>query len=135
MIAISNCTGSGPTIRAASSISASAPPGIVPKPQVPAMPAGDGNAARALKGIRNAYFADQRAFVECKVYDRLKLQNGDRLEGPAILEEPDSTTICPFGYSVSVDPLLNLLIKKDCNRCSPTGAPGLEVKTRSAKAL
>ncbi len=47
------------------------------------------------------------------MYDRLKLQNGDRLNGPAILEEPDSTTICPFGYSVSVDPPLNLLIKKD----------------------
>jgi N-methylhydantoinase A len=86
--------------------------GIVPKPRVLATAAGDGNAARALKGSRNAYFADQRSFVECKVYDRSKLQNGDRLDGPAILEEPDSTTICPFGYWVSVDSLLNLLIKR-----------------------
>jgi N-methylhydantoinase A len=87
--------------------------GIVPKPQLPKMAAGDGNAARALKGSRKAYFADQRGFVECQVYDRRKLQNGDRLAGPAILEEPDSTTICPSGYAISVDPLLNLLIKKD----------------------
>jgi N-methylhydantoinase A len=86
--------------------------GIVPKPQVPRMAAGDGNAARALKGSRKAYFGEQREFVECKVYERRALQNGDRLEGPAVLEEPDSTTICPAGYSITVDPFLNVILQK-----------------------
>jgi N-methylhydantoinase A len=86
--------------------------GIVPKPQVARMPAGDGNAARALKGSRKVFSGEQREFVECKVYDRRRLQNGDRLEGPAVLEEPDSTTICPAGYSITVDPFLNVLLQK-----------------------
>ncbi len=86
--------------------------GIVPKPQVARMPAGDGNAARALKGSRKVFSGDQREFVECKVYDRRRLQNGDRLEGPAVLEEPDSTTICPAGYAITVDPFLNVLLQK-----------------------
>jgi N-methylhydantoinase A len=86
--------------------------GIVPKPQVAAMPAGDGNAARALKGSRKVFSGEQRDFVECQVYDRRRLQNGDRLEGPAVLEEPDSTTICPAGYAITVDPFLNVLLQK-----------------------
>jgi N-methylhydantoinase A len=86
--------------------------GIVPKPQLPTTAQGDGNAARALKGSRKAFFGEQREFVECKVYDRRRLQNGDRLEGPAILEEPDSTTICPAGYSIIIDPFLNVVLRK-----------------------
>jgi N-methylhydantoinase A len=85
--------------------------GIVPKPQMAMMPAGDGDAARALKGRRKVYFGEQREFIECNVYDRTRLQNGDRFEGPAILEEPDSTTICPAGYSIAVDPFLNVILE------------------------
>jgi N-methylhydantoinase A len=86
--------------------------GIVPKPRQSTAPAGDGNFARALKGVRKVYFGEQRDFVECKVYDRRRLQNGDRLEGPAVLEEPDSTTICPAGYTITVDPFLNVVLQK-----------------------
>ncbi len=92
--------------------------GIVPKPQLATMPAGDGNPTRALKGSRQVFSGDQREFVECKVYDRRQLQNGDRLEGPAVLEEPDSTTICPAGYSITVDPFLNVLLQKPAARRS-----------------
>jgi len=86
--------------------------GIVPKPQIPAMPKGDGKAARALKGSRPAYFGEARGFVDTRVYDRTALLHGDRVEGPAIFEEPDSTTICPPGYTVAVDAYLNLIIAK-----------------------
>jgi N-methylhydantoinase A len=86
--------------------------GIVPKPQLPEMPEGDGNAGRAFKGSRKIFFGEERDFVECRVYDRRLLQNGDRLQGPAVLEEPDSTTICPAGYSISVDPFLNVVLQK-----------------------
>jgi N-methylhydantoinase A len=86
--------------------------GIVPKPQLPTMPMGDGNAARAIKAARQVFFREQGGFVESRVYDRRKLQNGDRLDGPAILEEPDSTTVCPSGYSITVDRFLNVVLKK-----------------------
>ncbi|HKD67829.1 MAG TPA: hydantoinase/oxoprolinase family protein [Candidatus Binataceae bacterium] len=86
--------------------------GIVPKPQLSTMEAGDGDASRALKGSRKVYFGELREFVDCNVYDRRRLQNADRLSGPAVLEEPDSTTICPAGYSIVVDPFLNVLLQK-----------------------
>jgi N-methylhydantoinase A len=86
--------------------------GVASKPQISRMAKGDGMAQRALKGARRAYFAESSAFVETQVYDRTALQPGDAITGPAILEEPDSTTICPPGYRVEVDPYLNLVITK-----------------------
>ncbi|HLG86607.1 MAG TPA: hydantoinase/oxoprolinase family protein [Alphaproteobacteria bacterium] len=86
--------------------------GVVPKPEIPAQPKGDGKAERALKTSRRAYFGEA-GFVETRVYDRTALRPGDRIAGPAILEEPDSTTVCPPGYAIEVDPYLNVLIGKE----------------------
>ncbi|MGO9058461.1 MAG: hydantoinase/oxoprolinase family protein [Candidatus Binataceae bacterium] len=86
--------------------------GIVPKPELAKAAAGDGNARRALKGSRQAYFAESGAFVEVSVYDRTRLLPGDQVAGPAIMEEPDSTTLCPPGYALRVDEYLNLHINR-----------------------
>jgi len=60
------------------------------------------------KGTRLARFAD--GTVEAVVYDRYALVPGDRIEGPAIIEERESTTIVPPGDIVRVDETLNLRI-------------------------
>ncbi len=86
--------------------------GVVAKPEIAKVPADDADARRALKGSRKAYFAETQGFVETPVYDRTKLRNGDFIQGPAILEEPDSTTICPPSYTVGVDQFFNLIIKR-----------------------
>ena len=86
--------------------------GMVPKLKLSKAPAGDGNPARALKKLRKAYFPDAGGFVETPVYHRANLTNGDKIVGPAIIEEPDSTTICPPEYSIVVDPFLSLLISR-----------------------
>jgi N-methylhydantoinase A len=86
--------------------------GIVAKPELSKAPPGDGNPRRALKGSRPAYFAEAGGFVAVKVYDRSRLQPDDVVPGPAIMEEPDSTTLCPPGYTVRVDEYLNLHINK-----------------------
>jgi N-methylhydantoinase A len=86
--------------------------GTVPKAQTLSHPAGDGKPQRALKKMRKAYFPQAGGFVETPVYDRGNLKNGDRIGGPAIVEEPDSTTICPPGYSIVVDAFLSLLISR-----------------------
>ena len=39
-----------------------------------------------------------------------KLMPGDRIEGPAVIEEPDSATVCPPGWGAEIDRFLNLLI-------------------------
>ena len=48
--------------------------------------------------------------VSHPVYDRRLLAPGARLEGPAIIEEPESTTIIDSGGSMEVDPYGSLVI-------------------------
>jgi N-methylhydantoinase A len=86
--------------------------GIVAKPELTRAAPGDGNPHRALKGKRDAYFAEAGSFVALNVYDRARLRPNDVLTGPAIAEEPDSTTVCPPGYAVRVDEYLNLHINR-----------------------
>ncbi|MER5393461.1 hydantoinase B/oxoprolinase family protein [Saccharopolyspora sp. NPDC002686] len=64
--------------------------------------------ARSRKGTRDAYFGS--GWVEVDVHDRYALAPGDRIDGPAIIEERESTTVIPPGDSVLVDPALNLRI-------------------------
>ena len=87
--------------------------GIVAKPALAAAADGDGNAARALKNSRRAYFAETGGFADTPVYDRQRLLPGDEVAGPAIFEEPDSTTLCPPGYLARVDMHLNLIVTRE----------------------
>ena len=73
------------------------------------------DASSALKGTRRAYFANARGpnrggFVDCPVYDRYALPVGATLDGPAIIEEAEATTLVRPGDSATVDPWLNLRI-------------------------
>ncbi len=72
-------------------------------------------ASSAIKGARRAYFANAHGpnaggFVDCPVYDRYALPVGATLDGPAIIEEAEATTLVRPGDSASVDPWLNLRI-------------------------
>jgi N-methylhydantoinase A len=48
---------------------------------------------------------------EAKVYDRDRLQAGDRFEGPALVTEYSATSYLPLGCEVAVDKQLNLRVK------------------------
>jgi 5-oxoprolinase (ATP-hydrolysing)/N-methylhydantoinase A len=61
------------------------------------------------KGVRLAFFGDQ--YLETPVYNRYALTPGTRIEGPAIIEERESTTIVPPDDMVEVDDRLNLRIR------------------------
>ena len=69
---------------------------------------GGGDAAKAVKGTRRAWF--EGGWQEAVVYDRYALASGDRIPGPAIVEEREATTIVPPGDAVQVDDTLNLRI-------------------------
>jgi N-methylhydantoinase A len=56
-----------------------------------------------LKSRRRAYFPEARGYVETPVYDRYALGPGARLEGPAIVEERESTTVIGPGTVITVD--------------------------------
>ncbi|WGF89115.1 hydantoinase B/oxoprolinase family protein [Marinivivus vitaminiproducens] len=70
--------------------------------------AGGGAPAAKVKGTRRARFEEGE--VEAVVYDRYALAPGDTIEGPAIVEERESTTILPPGDRLTVDDVLNLRI-------------------------
>jgi len=87
----------------------------VPRPQLVRTPAGDGKADRALKGERELYDLQKDRFVRAKVYDRAKLLPADSIWGPAIIDQFDSTTVLPAGFSLAVDETGTLIIKPDAS--------------------
>lgn len=67
--------------------------------------------AAALKGTRKVMFDAKEGMIDCPIYDRLKFGAGARVEGPAIIEEPTSTTVVLRGQSLKVDAYGNLILK------------------------
>ena len=71
---------------------------------------GDADAAAALTGTRSVHFEKVRDFVECSIYERSKLLAGNRLSGPAVIEQYDTNTMVHPGQTLVVDSLGNLVI-------------------------
>jgi N-methylhydantoinase A len=67
-------------------------------------------AATAQKGTRPVYFGGEARFLTTPVYDRYALRAGDRLEGPLIIEERESTTVVDPRCVAEVDAQRNLLL-------------------------
>jgi N-methylhydantoinase A len=62
------------------------------------------------KSRRPVYFRETGGFVDTTVYDRVRLAVGDRLAGPAVIEEDGSTLVIPPGASFSVAPTGNIIV-------------------------
>jgi N-methylhydantoinase A len=84
--------------------------GSIAKPKLRELPVSGGDAKDALRAVRQVYFAEADGFVDCSNYDRYKLAAGAVIEGPAIVEEMDSTTVIHPGFQAEVDKYGNLLI-------------------------
>jgi N-methylhydantoinase A len=69
------------------------------------------NSEQAVKGRRSVYFSKYRSFVMCPVYERAKLSPGKVLTGPAIVEEPESTTVVYPDQRATIDEYSNILIE------------------------
>ena len=69
-------------------------------------------ASAAIKGTRKVYFAERGGRVDCPIYDRYMLGSGDEVEGPAIVEEVDSTVVVQPGYRADVDEFGNLFLRR-----------------------
>ncbi|MDB5507791.1 MAG: hydantoinase/oxoprolinase family protein [Hyphomicrobiales bacterium] len=85
----------------------------VPKyePREDAPPAHPRAIASAEKGQRTVYF-DGRNAVVARVYERDGLDVGVSIEGPAIVEQFDATTIVNPGWSARVDGFRNLVLER-----------------------
>ncbi len=57
----------------------------------------------AYKNLRNVYIPSEKGFKEIPVFDSLKLKFGNKISGPAILEQVNTTAFIPPEFSVIVD--------------------------------
>jgi N-methylhydantoinase A len=86
--------------------------GAISRPQLRLVAEGGPDSAHAVKGERLVFFSEVGRMASAKVYDRYRLQCGNRISGPAIVEEMDSTAVVHPGYAVTVDRYGNLLIEE-----------------------
>jgi N-methylhydantoinase A len=84
-----------------------------PRPELRLRLAGgaSGDPARAVKGARPAYFPELGGMAETPVYDRYALGPGAAFDGPAIVEERESTLIVAPGARCRVDEQWNLVVR------------------------
>lgn len=84
--------------------------GIISKPELPVIER-SGTLKQALKGIRKVYYEETKGFTDASIYERELLPVGSVFEGPAIVEQFDTTTVMPPGCVAKVDQYGNLIIK------------------------
>jgi len=85
--------------------------GTVAKPPRRDLPEGASQpAAHALRCCKEVYFREAGGLVSTPVYTRTSLLAGNRIEGPALIEEHASTTVLAPGDKLSVDRFGNLNI-------------------------
>lgn len=83
--------------------------GLVPEArEVEATETAGTDASAAVVDEHKVYVAGD--WVPTKIYDREKLQTGNRIVGPAIVTEFDSTTVILTGFTAEVDSYGNILI-------------------------
>jgi N-methylhydantoinase A len=81
---------------------------LVPKPAVAELPMRLEISAKAVKAHRKAYFD---GWCDCPIFDRERLVSGNRLRGPAIIEQMDSTTVVQPGQEARIDGFGNIIIE------------------------
>jgi N-methylhydantoinase A len=72
---------------------------------------GSVDGARATSPSRPVYFPEAGGYTDCPVYDRYRLHSGMAGDGPAIVEERESTTVIPPGCRWRVDAYRTLIIE------------------------
>jgi N-methylhydantoinase A len=85
--------------------------GIAPKAEIRPTDAAGPDPRAAEFGRRDVWLREAGGLVSCPLYDRERLLAGNRIEGPAIVEQMDATTLILPGATATVDPYLNLILE------------------------
>jgi N-methylhydantoinase A len=85
--------------------------GLADPPRLARLAAGPTDPAGAVVDRRPVHVDDRAGVVACPVYDRARLLAGQRLAGPAVVEQFDATTLLLPGQTATVDPLGFLVIR------------------------
>jgi N-methylhydantoinase A len=71
---------------------------------------GGSDASAAIKGRRHAYFSAERGMLEVQIYDGQRLGPGNELEGPVIIETPNTTIVIYPDQKARVDGFGNIIV-------------------------
>jgi N-methylhydantoinase A/oxoprolinase/acetone carboxylase beta subunit len=71
---------------------------------------GFGNKQRRRRSAKTAYDSQSMKFRKFQVVDRYSLKKGDHIEGPALVQEAESTTVLSSNCKGTVDDMNNLVI-------------------------
>jgi N-methylhydantoinase A len=88
-------------------LSASEPP---PRPKIRFLAADGPKYPGGVKAERQVYILEEGRFVDCRVLDRYSLQPGATVDGPAIVEERESTVFVGVDARSTIDEHLNLVM-------------------------
>ncbi|CAA9431276.1 N-methylhydantoinase A [uncultured Rubrobacteraceae bacterium] len=86
---------------------------VSPRPQIRLDARKDNSRAlsEAHKGKREIYLPEHEDFRNVPVYDRYRLDPGAAFEGPAVVEERESTVVLGPDTEVEIDPARNLIVR------------------------
>ena len=56
------------------------------------------------------FFDQHSKYLEAPVYDRARLKAGNRIDGPAVIEEYDATTVLHPDWTAVVDKFANIIL-------------------------
>ncbi len=85
--------------------------GVTPKPEFQRHRPGGGTPVPIAR--RGVYFDETAGSVETPIYARGDLPAGIRLAGPAVIDQLDSTTLVPPGWTAEVDEWLNIRMQME----------------------
>ncbi|AUC56044.1 methylhydantoinase (plasmid) [Sagittula sp. P11] len=85
--------------------------GQVEKATLASSTPGPEDARHAIIGARQTWYPETGCFTETTLYARERLRPGMRFDGPAIVEQMDTTTLIPPGVSAHVDATENLILE------------------------
>lgn len=84
--------------------------GRAPKVELHTSPSTTADASTARIGERSLYLDAESGYTPSPVYDRALLRPGNVIEGPAVIEQMDTTTVLLPGDRCTVDDYRNLII-------------------------
>jgi N-methylhydantoinase A len=71
---------------------------------------GGADASHALKGRRSMYIPESKSFAEVPIYDGHRMRFGNRVEGPAMIEQATTAIFVSAAYDCVVDALGSFVI-------------------------
>lgn len=86
--------------------------GLLPRPDCARYPSAGTDPGHAMKGSRPVYDMVEQGFIETPIYRGETLRNGNRIDGPAVIEYETTTVAIHSGQAGTVDEFLGISIRR-----------------------